>query len=91
MTNLKLSYRLKRFFKGESGIVEKVEQKTEFRATEYIKDDNGNLPEKIVVRNPLGELVEMNSYLISEGRYEPKKGRVNYLVYKQFKPGDKFP
>ncbi len=66
---LNLSYRLRRIFQGESGVVERVQP-----ITDIVEDSNrrledkgllplrppkdyfGNLPELVIFRNPLGEL-----------------------------------
>ncbi len=93
MKNLKnLGYRIKRFFQGESGIVERVESQDPSDKNNYWKDDDMNLPKRIFVRNTLGELVEMNNPMILESRDSFKgSGYIDYRVYKQYKSGDKFP
>lgn len=97
----KLIYRTKRFFTGDSGIVERVDpvevQELERKARglgyrNFIKDYFGNIPKRVFFRNPLGELVS---------DLTPKTlRRIDNLgikldeyapVYETYKPGDKFP
>ena len=89
-----LGYRIKRFFQGESGIVEKVDYFTEFIKYEngdyvedeehlYLKDDLGKFPEKITFRTPLGESIAKVGYT--------ERTSFSKFEYKSYKPGDKFP
>ncbi|VVB78303.1 Uncharacterised protein [uncultured archaeon] len=88
-----LSYRLKRFFQGESGIVEKVEPLEGLRKI-FWKDDFGNTPMRVTFRNPLGEQkirytpLEIISHLA--GFYEEEKPK-KIRSYKQYHPGQSFP
>lgn len=93
MTLLKnLTYKIKRFFRGEFGIVERVEPQDPLDKNNYLKDNDGNLPKRIFVRNPIGELVEMNNQMILEPRYTFKGREYCYFkVYKDHEIGDKFP
>src|SRR3989344_3772954 len=100
---LNLAYRIKRLFHGESGIVESVmpiERHDLLRSLQtgvktlynYRKDSDKNTPTKVTIRNSLGELVNLTSPMVLERR-ESFKGRLplDYQVYKQYKPGDRFP
>ena len=89
---INLLYRIKRFFNGESGVVERVEPQAAFDRVNYFKDSDGNLPKRIFIRNLLGELVEMDSPLVLES-IDSFKDRtpLDYEIYKQYKLGDKFP
>lgn len=86
-----LGYRIKRFFEGESGIVEKVElfdieNSPNKPATDYYKQ----YPTMVTVRTPLGDLVKIQSPLTTE--YLPDNiGLFSASVYKIYKPGDRFP
>jgi len=86
---LNLSYRLRRLFQGESGVVERVEP-VDVKEN-YYTDDDWNLPERIFVRNHLGELVDCLSPMSSVPGISIRKGFTKYQVYKKYKPGDKFP
>lgn len=86
---LNLLYRLKRIFQGESGIVERAEALDIL--DEGARDFDGNLPQKIFIRNPLGELVEVKNLLILKRRDGYKGEFEDYLAYKQYKTGEKFP
>jgi hypothetical protein len=89
---LNLAYRIKKIFQGESGIVERIEPQNPMDKTNYFKDSHGDLPKRIFIRTPLGELVTLTSPMVLERR-ESFKGRLplDYQVYKQYQPGDKFP
>ena len=90
---LNLTYRIKRLFQGESGVVERVEPQDPLDKNKYWKDDDRNSPRRIFVRNPLGELlVGMNNQMTSETRdIFKERGFIDYHVYKQYTTGDKFP
>ena len=64
---LNLIYKIKRFFQGESGVVEIVEPQDPFNNINYLKDDHGNLPQRITFRNPLCELIAITAPLIYFG------------------------
>ncbi len=88
-----LSYRLKRFFQGESGVVEKVEklEPSYYRnKINDVKDYYGNLPQKLIIRNPLGKLVTILSPTTTE-TLPDNVGLFDAQVYKKYKPGDTFP
>ena len=92
-----LSYRIKRFFDGESGIVIKIEPVPSiYPSTKFIplyhKDDSSNLPMQLTIKNDLGELVTRLTPLIAEKINNPKIDYPEYSWnYKTYKPGDKFP
>mgnify|MGYP001560194202 FL=1 len=84
MSNLKnLSYRIKSYFIGKSGIVEKVECVSKI-TNSYYKDDLGNFPQKVTFTNPLRKSLTQTSYSLK------KIGRCKFK-YKTYKSRDKFP
>ena len=87
-----LGYRLERLIKGESGIVERVETievpLNESRGN--YEDDDGNLPQDIAFRNPLGELSIGASTMVRKD-VRTKSGNFYQLVYKEYKVGDQYP
>ena len=88
-----LSYRVKRIFQGENGIVEKVDSIPENEITdryEYRKDYYKHGPMLVTFRNPLGEFVTELSPLTSENLSD-NIGLYNAPVYKNYEIGDKFP
>ena len=89
-----LAYRVERIFKGERGIVEKVElaptRDKKGKFCNYFKDHYNHLPRQITFRNPLGKLVERLSPITQEAL--PDNIGLYYVkVYKTYKPGYKFP
>ena len=87
-----LAYRTKRFFQGESGVVERVESQDPFDKNNYWKDDDMNLPNRIFVRNLLGELIsDLTSLRLKRVDNLGIKPNYDVRVYKTYKPGDKFP
>lgn len=89
---LNLPYKIKKFFQGEFGIVERIEPPT-YKYTfgqniKCLEDDEGNLPKKIFIRNSLGELIVADPLMGLETRYD---GYAIYQVYKQYSIGDNFP
>ncbi len=98
-TIINLLYRLKRFFDGESGIVEKVEPAPFVRYDEkedtidrfnYSKDYFGNLPSMVTFKNSLGELVKRLSPITTEALPD-NTGLYYASAYKNYKVGDNFP
>ena len=96
-----LAYRIKRFFQGECGIVERVEscEAQDLRNKEkglpyyiYDKDYFGDFPQRAFFKNPLGELCSglapLKDFEVNNLGLKP-----NYTArrYKKYKPGDKFP
>lgn len=89
----KLKYRIKRFFHGESGIVEKVEPISEEEIIDkdkYRKYYYSDTQTLVTFKNPLGELITRSSPLIPE-ILSDNTGLYNTSVYKSYKLGDKFP
>lgn len=98
-----LAYRIKRFFDGESGIVERVDDyigsttvvgSYHGKATfNYIKDDYSGLPQRVTFRNPLGEEITDLSSMVLVPTSTFGKKRISLLSrkYKAYKPGDNFP
>ena len=83
---INLIYRIKRLFRGESGIVEKVElDKNSYQ------DDVGNWAKSILIRNPLGELIERDNPWVTELRRHFNGRSEYYKIYKQYEVGDIFP
>jgi hypothetical protein len=92
--NLKnLQYRLRRIFYGESGIVKEVEPERNGYFKSFIKkDDDGNLPARVFFTNPLGEELSLLSPMIIDSKsLHNSRIPIEYLHYKKYKPGDKFP
>ena len=97
MKKLNLLYKIKSFFLGESGVVEKVQEypidnKKDVSTNGYsLKDNFGNLPQFVTYRNPLGEL--KTGYAIEERVKvkSPIDGYIYAFKYKTYKVGDKFP
>jgi len=91
----RLEYRMKRFFQGEEGVVEVVEDNVggyhEKATFNFVKDGFGNLPQGIVIRNPLGEQVRLPSPMgldfVEDENGLPKANQ----KYETYVPGDKFP
>ena len=96
MKKLNLLYKIKRFFQGESGGIEKTGPVQLYdennRILGYDIDYYGNLPRQVTFRNPLGEEVTRLSQLTSEERIDFKDNK-SYSIrfYKNYKVGDKFP
>ncbi|MEK6872664.1 MAG: hypothetical protein AABW90_01465 [Nanoarchaeota archaeon] len=93
MAKLKnLSYRIKRFFMYENGIVEKVEEFPKSNDDHSsLKDSYGNLPQFVTFRNHLGEL---KIDYATEERVKVRSPIDNYTFafrYRRYKVGDKFP
>lgn len=87
-----LMYRIKRFFQGESGVVEKVEKLEPSYFGNKIndaRDYHGSLPQKLIIRNPLGQLVTKLSPMTTE-TLPDNVGLFYASVYKKYKPGDIF-
>jgi len=92
-----VSYKAGALIHGERGVVVDVEHlgpydpnTLEYRM--YSRDDYGNLPDKLTIRNPLGQLVERISKPVLEKTYDPLSRNVDNLwVYPLYKPGDNFP
>ena len=88
-----LGYRFERLIRGvESGIVEKVES---FEvplngSRDDYEDDNGNLPQDIAFKNPLGELF-VGAPLMVRKDVKTKSGDFYQLVYKEYNIGDLYP
>ena len=86
------AYRLERIIFGKRGIVTEVRSPeivdSQKQLVNYQKDYNGELPQLITFRNPLGELKTVYSRL----RKVPT-GIPNFefrLLYEKYKVGDKF-
>ena len=90
-----LRYRTKRFFQGESGIVERLDEAPSIdsfgQGINYYKDNKGNLPKGITFRNPLGKLVTRLSSMVlvpTEMFLDMPSARRRY---KPYEIGDQFP
>ena len=61
-----LGYRIERFFRGETGIVERVDESPSKNhlgeVVNYLKDEYGNYPYNVTFRNSLGELISTITY-----------------------------
>ena len=101
---INLAYRIKRLFRGESGIVESVSVSLkDSTLPDFIfdkrwhygpdKDDYKTTPQKVSFRNPLGELVTMPAPLTFEkvARFDKSEPREFVRVYKRYLAGDRFP
>ena len=101
---INLAYRIKRLFRGESGIVESVSESLKDSTLPDLifdngwhygpdKDDYKTTPQKIIFRNPLGELVTMSAPLTFEevARFDKSEPREFVRVYKRYSVRDRFP
>ena len=97
-----LVYRMRRLFCGEIGVVENVIPIEEYNLLKslrtgtknldkYWKDDDDHTPTKVIIRNPLWELVTLNSPMVLERRFFEEKSPIDYMIYRGYKIGDRFP
>ena len=92
-----LGYRMKIFFQGESGIVERVEPTSltdnSGQIINYYRDYYGHLPEQVTFRNPLGEEVtSLTPKILKNVEFFLGLNQAHaFPVYKSYIPGDKFP
>lgn len=91
MKTQNLLYKIKRFFLGESGRVEKIEDISADEKYNYVTDNYGRYPKKITFKNPLGELVIATSQL-DKLRLPKELSKPNYVrMYKDYSLGMDFP
>lgn len=99
---LGLIYRVKRIFFGEEGIVENVLppfKKDNLEALSYkpnchffYQDSDGNLPQRLLVRNPLGEIITLPASLKQVEKISHPSGiSYKYNIYNYYLPGDSYP
>lgn len=96
---MNITYKIKRFFTGEEGIVEKVESCTEYFERTYgrkfmpyfYRDDFGNFPQAVTFRNPLGELITRLAPLGKRTIEKATGEKIKCLEYRTYSPNHQFP
>ena len=86
---LNIPYRIRRLFKGERGIVERVQSDHDF----FSKDGLGGVQTEITFRNPLGQIKKALSPLIAfyPPNHPKHEGYIPHIIYKKYETGDQFP
>ena len=100
----RLKYRIERRFRGERGIVVKIEPvqyvvvDSNNQFVRYCKDTQEPLPKRITFRNPLGELhtrllpMDIEAEPVIDNMFGPERiTDMLYEAYKDYNIGDKFP
>lgn len=80
------AYRVKRFFKGSSGIVQKIEI-----SNEYDPDQLGSLRQRVTYQTPLDELLVGISPLETKTNNSSNGMIESVDYYKIYDIGDRFP
>ncbi len=90
-----LAYRVQRFLTGrERGIVLQAEKNPEENKLElryYVKDDFGQLPQKVRFQDPLGEVRTGLSSMIGREIMKYERQKLKAYEYKRYQHGDSFP
>ena len=87
-----IAYMVKRFMRGESGVVIMVETLPADDQNLYRRDSTGALPKRVTFRNPLGEIVTSLTPLTHIRAEKYKNGNMYPLsYYKKYGHGDPFP